>query len=50
MKKIFMLTCIFFYSNCLPQSVISENQELQPVGLQDKVITSLTVEQTDFSI
>ena len=48
MKKIFMLTCIFFYSNCLPQSVISENQELQPVGLQDKVITSLTVEQTDF--
>ncbi len=49
MKNIYLLTFLIFFRNGLPQNATSVNQELQQFGLQDKVITSLTVEQTDFA-
>ncbi len=49
MKKIFILTCLIFFSNGFSQNSTSENKELQPFGLQDKVITSLTAVQNDNS-
>jgi len=49
MKKFFILTFLIFFSNGLAQNSTSENQKLQPFGLQDKVITSLTAEQSDYN-
>ena len=49
MKKLFILFILIFFSNGLSQNLIRENKELQPFGLQDKVITSLTTEQSDYS-
>ncbi len=46
MKKLFILFILIFFTNGLSQSV---KQELQPFGLQNKVITSLTAEQSDNS-
>jgi hypothetical protein len=48
MKKIFILTFLIFFSNGLSQNLIRENEELQPFGLQDKIITSLNAEQGDY--
>ena len=46
MKKLFILFILIFFTNGLSQSV---KQELQPFGLQAKVITSLTAEQSDYN-
>jgi hypothetical protein len=48
MKKILILNVLIFFWNVLAQSTISVNQVLQPFGLQDRVITSLAMEQIDY--
>ena len=47
-KKIFILNILIFFSNVLAQSTISVSQALQPFGLEDRVITSLTTERIDY--
>jgi hypothetical protein len=49
MKKLFILFILIFFSDGLSQNLIRENQELQPFGLQDKVVTSLTIEKGDYN-